>query len=682
MRLGTNLLYLLLFASGILVLAAGSLVRYTSAPGITPDEYTYMVSAFFGNGELGFGNFLFSALFSSAESCGQYWYECAKTLNFVFDVLGAISIGVFVFYLSRDRVLATFAGSLYLTSIVSMYGFAFMPESMYRFFLISSILGLIALQNHSWRWHLLPGVLLGLAMSTKPHAFFVFVGLAVLWGLVLIFKKRFPSFPAVNVGVFLFTAIIVRLALGLLLVGPSSINVLARYAGSIPSVDRFFGSAGSGDSGNPALDFSGALLAFLVSLLPAIVLLAAFAIVFYTSTRRTLGISDSSVVILLTVFGSLVLMTAGFMGLLELRGLEDGLSRTVTRYWEFMVLPLLLIFVLPLAKKYKDDLVDKSDWNVLKTAAIGVLCLIILLSGFGMLISLNPQNQADSSLLHGGVATFLLIAGSWPIVNLVMKRFGDRMTAIVAFSMLFALSVSTWAPFTSYMLQDKAGQMAGIHLTEHLKNYPEDRDRVAIFGEGSAVTTVAFMAKLQKYEGGATNFYSVLDEGDFEGDPRWVIASKENFFAGDYLSSRKVGDMVIYERQFPVLVEPIDFQKYDVKSDGTFLNTYWGGWVADSSFSFVVPSGMKGTELDLRLLVNEELQDRRVLIEFDDRSVEGELEINQALTPVVLSRQDGETWEGVRVTVTYLGDEEDVLNSGKQLGLGFAGFMLYDLVAQ
>ena len=647
--------------------------RYANAPAVIPDEYTYMTNSFFNRSEVGFGNFAFSFLYSSTEACGAYWYHCAKSFNLGFDLVAAIAIGVLIFSITRNSGLSVVSGLIYMVSFGAMYGYAFMPESMYRSLLIVAIVSAILLRNRSEWLMLLPGFALGAAMATKPHAFFVWIGLLTAFLIYRFgFKRHSPL--AGSAWTFLLGSLVIRLVLGFVLVGTPGLNPLGDYLAAVPVL----GEAVLDQDQASSLDWAllpKALAAAGMAILPFAALISVVAISIVLMGKRVSEVFGHVEVQLLFIsMLSLLVMTSGFMALLELRELEEGLTRTVSRYWDFMIWPFVSVLFAKLGEvesptgKSHRPLTLLAWFTVFSGATIGMLSVFV------------PQNQADSPMLFGlgGIGALLATLVLLPILLWISVKKSNESSQYVVAMVFLGTFLLTWLPFSTYMSEEKAGQAAGNHLVEMLDNYPEDRTRVAIFGERSAVVTAAFLARLENYDGGATSFYQQVSEKDFKSQPRWVVASKETFFTGDSVSITKLGDMVVYELGYPAKIQAIDFDKYSITYSANFAHTYWGSWVLGGNLKFTIPHDVEGKELELKLLVNEELEDRRVRISFDDEKVEGLLEEGQIVTSVVLSKKGGGSWAGESIEIEYLGDENQVQASGKALGMGFGGFLVYE----
>ena len=645
---------------------------FSPYPGIIPDELTYMRGSFFGNDALGTANPLFSLLYSTAQGCGDAWYQCAKSLNAVFDLLFAGTLGVSVFLATRKSLISvvTFAG-IWLAPF-SAYGAYFMPESMFAFLVALFFLLLTVFWSRALSGWLLSGVSLGLAMLVKPHAFFIFLGL-LLFGLIfLAFRRLIKSTSSLQpLFIALGAALLTRLIGGFLAGGSAGLNPLSGYFGT-GSIETLLGGQSGEESGPGVFErLPYALLSVGTNLAAGILVVAFILLAHRLLTGQSLKVSLSSrpVLLALGILASLVLMTAAFGAYLELRGAEDTAFRAMTRYWQFSI-AIVLASLVPGAMKAE---------NSTKPTVPKVLLAIFLL--FGALVVLMPRAQtfADSSLLWGETWVFPLCMGVFIVAAMVAQARGvDAFAAvsavIIGFALFGSLGTIRYFEFTG---AEKAGAAAGIYLKEALIQNPGDAGRITFIGERGEADVAAFLAKLEDHQMVYANFYSTTAYEDLEGSPRWVVASKEVFVTGNPMSTEVFGDVVVYEFGLPPRVKPIDFNKFGIPFEGGFRDSYWGSWVLGAEFSFTVPETYLGNTLQVGLLVNDELSDRRVSIDFGEGAVEGELLAGQMITPVTLTAPNNGSWAGRSVTVSYLGQASSIGSSDKGFGLGTDGFSVF-----
>jgi hypothetical protein len=255
-----------------------------------------------------------------------------------------------------------------------------------------------------------------------------------------------------------------------------------------------------------------------------------------------------------------------------------------------------------------------------------------------------------------------------------VANFATASAVIIGFALFGSLGTIRYFEFTG---AEKAGAAAAAYLKEALVQNPADAGRVTFVGERVEADTAAFMAKLESHQMVYSNFYSATPYDELEGSPRWVVASKEVFISGNPVSREVFGDVVVYEFGIPPRLKPIEFGKFGVLFEGAFRDTYWGSWVIGTTFSFTVPEAYLGDILEIGLLVNDELTDRRVSIDFGEGPIEGELLADQVITPVTLTAPNNGSWAGRLVTVSYLGQSSSIGSSDKGFGLGTDGFSVF-----
>jgi hypothetical protein len=519
---------------------------------------------------------------------------------------------------------------------------------------------------------LLSGVALGLAMLVKPHAFFIFLGL-LLFGLIfLVFRRLIKSTSSLRpLFIALGAGLLTRLIGGFLAGGSAGLNPLSGYFGT-GSIETLLGGQSGEESGPGVFErLPYALLSLGTNLAAGILVVAFILLAHGLLTGQSLKVSLSSrpVLLALGILASLVLMTAAFGAYLELRGAEDTAFRAMTRYWQFSI-AIVVASLVPGAMKAE---------NSTKPSVPKVLLAIFLL--FGALVVLIPRAQtfADSSLLWGEIWILPLSMGVFIVAVIVARArgvdaFATASAVIIGFALFGSLGTIRYFEFTG---AEKAGAAAAAYLKEALIQNPADSGRITFIGTKGEADTAAFMAKLENHQMVYANFYSTTPYDDLEGSPRWVVASKEVFVTGNPVSSEVFGDVVVYEFGLPPRLKPIEFNKFGILFEGGFRHTYWGSWVLGTTFSFTVPETYLGDTLEVGLLVNDELTDRRVSIDFGEGLVEGELLADQLITPVTLTAPNNGSWAGRSVTVSYLGQASSMVSSDKGFGLGTDGFSVF-----
>jgi hypothetical protein len=655
---------------------------FSSSPGIVPDELTYMRQSFFFDPEApGFGNYLHSLLFSQAQACGEVWYGCVKVGNGLFNLIFAVSLSYAGWVATRSWKAAVVMFVAAWFGAMVMFGSYFMPDSMFASLVaVSFALILQASAGRTILFGALSGAALAAAMLTKPHGFFLFLGL-LAFAAVLFFRRRSVEggYPLRTLIVVLPTAIVLRSMVGFAIAGSYGLNPLAGYA----SFDSLFGSvfpsngasSVSGASTVPTTrtsDYSEALISGVTNLAPGILILLCVVLVLsYVKRVRIRDLfRDQTWNLGFVYFASFLLMASAFGAYLELGGKEETIFRTLTRYWEFGIGFLLV-------GAFSIGLSPAARFSVMKATAF-VMPAVLGLSA-AVYIWMIPQGQtsSDSSLMEQGSLAFIAILVSGVIFSVMLFRSRPEGSILAMAAPIIILGLISNVGMLQFATSEKAGVPVAAELIQIGEKLPSDLKRVTFVGESSAANTAAFMARLPEHTYQYAKFYSRLNIDTISGDPRWVVVSREVFVTGDYLSKSLAGDMVIYERGYPAVIRPSDFEKYGVNSTGIFLQTYWGSWVEGVEFTFTIPEGMRGSALDVLLLVNDELSSQSVSIDFGDGPVFGELLAGQLITPVTLNGADDDSWAGREVKIRYEGPISDMISSNKQLAIGMKGFSVY-----
>lgn len=659
-----------------LVFVAQLSVYFSPSPSVIPDELTYQRFVYsFDRSNSGIGTPLYSFAYGWTSGCGEVWYQCVKSFNLFWDVVFAIATATAVYKLTKSWLVSAISGVAVWFGPFTMYGQNFMPESMLGAMIALAFTSLILLSERPKSAGVVAGVFLGLAMLVKPHAFFVFLGFLAFFLIRLAFwRNGEKSGLTTTLGFLVLISITIRSTIAIVVFGVAGLNPLAGYVGAITSPPPV-PADGNTSLLIPSSESSAilqALISFVVNLSPGLLFLSFVLVSIQLAVHHSLRdiFSDRAFAFASTIFLSLLFMAAAFGAFLELRGMEATIFRSMTRYWEYAA---AFVLVTGIAFSYRGQKGTKSR------PSIGLLISVILLSVLLLLIP-RVQTQSDSSLLFPSVIplVLLVIVGVLALFSF-RQRFGRPIPAIVMAAVVVGIGSTSNLSTFSFTHQEKAGVAVGKELAEIIKQRPEDAGRVVFLGERTAGIAAAFIARLGEANfHPAPEYYARVDYLDIPNSPRWVIASKETFVVGSPVEKRVYGDTTIYEFGYPLDLKPSEFKRFGIESQGNFLSTYWGSWVVGEEFSFNIPNDMSGDTLEISLLLNDELSDSRVSIDFGEGPIQGEIETGQIMTPVTLTALAGTEWAGKRVTVRYLGDQKLVEASKKQLGLGFGGFRVFN----
>lgn len=430
-------------------------------PAVMQDEYIYSMQARkIPLAELDYPNYLYSLVYSSTNACGINYYSCTKNLN-LFFFAGFVAV---IFFLTLYFLGRWWAFGLSLATLLSplgAYTSLFMPESMYFFFALLSVVALWwASRKGLWWQYQIAGSLVGLTALVKPHALFLAAG-AVLFILVVHFKawKQFGIAVASYVG----GTLVTKFAIGVLLAGPAGLTLFgSNYTTSLTNFTEDLRGSGVPEGlsasgavyaaapggSNLLVDFVGQTI-FQIGWQSAAVflltggLLAVLLGSFKVANSKELDLVQADAKrfgqLVLISLGSMVLVIGAFGAMVTLLG-DDHSNRLLLRYYEFLIAPLA-IAALAAAK-------NSSKGNLITRLVAGSTTLIGAVAFWVWFPSLRPQ-FADSPIMMGvtasefsgalavaivlalGVAAFLnsnlrfLVLGSITIFSLVFFGFSS-----------------------------------------------------------------------------------------------------------------------------------------------------------------------------------------------------------------------------------------------------------------
>ena len=649
-------------------------------PGIIPDELTYQRQAFYPvDGDVGLGNFLFSSIYGFTTECGPVWYTCVKSLNVILEVIVAVLCGLIVYMFTNRHYFSWLAASLVFIAPVNAYSGYFMPDTAQAIFMTLTVFLVMLFRGRRFMLATLPWIPATLAMFIKPHAFIFF---AIMLAIVLIYlvlnrlrREALDEFGA-SVAIGLALGLMSRVLLGGLLYGAAGLNPLAGYAANPldpANLVSFGGSSGEGLSAILPL-MPRVAAAFFNNALPGLLVIFGLLIIGLLISRGSLRefLGDERVRFALAFISSGIVLTASFAAVLELRQAENVVFRLMTRYWEFTI-PVFAAIVISIAVTKRESISSRGFPYLLFSGFLGV--------GVALLLMPRSQTQSDSSLLWAGYFELVMLFGMTIAIVLTLNKIGERMSSAVFSIGLLPLAIFAvifHASLFDFASQDKSGTAAGGRLISILESYPDDATRVQFVGERSSAVTASFLAKLAVTPRVEPSIYSRVDYDELDGFPRWVFATKEVFITGkDPVHTELLGDMILYEYGYPARIPAYDFNRYEIDHSGELLTTYWGAWMENESLDFTVPEDFDGDTLVLFLLGNEEFDSVFATVNYGDKDVTGVLLPDQKLTEVSLTKPNGDSWAGERVSVSGFLSTGSVDRSQKQTIIGISGFSVY-----
>jgi phosphoglycerol transferase len=207
---------------------------FYSYPSVMWDEFLYsMQSRLQPLSESQYPNHLFNLVFSSTNFCGPEFANCGKSLNLIFFAIFLVFILLIAqrFLSPNQSYIVTIATAV---SPLNTFVLHYMPEMMY-FAIFAAVVWLTLRLTESGKW--IDAVLLGVAFGalwlTKPHALMLvpaFVLYFLLFGGAKLTSRLKPM------GIWMATALAVRLIVGFAIAGVNGLNLFGAYGATFGSI--------------------------------------------------------------------------------------------------------------------------------------------------------------------------------------------------------------------------------------------------------------------------------------------------------------------------------------------------------------------------------------------------------------------------------------------------------------
>lgn len=520
-------------------------------PAILGDEYLYSVNSRHAlpweDSPAGdFSNYLFNFVYSSSNLCGAEFYSCVKTLNIIF-FLGFI----FLILVLALKFLGFWSALLFSVvaglSPISIYVSLFLPESMY-FFMIGLVLmaALKAGESYNWQNWAKVGLYTGLASLVKPHAWLSALAIGIFLMVVGLSRRENRARKLLQaIASFSASAIITRLAIGVLVGGPKAVDFFGVYLGAEtlqelstglqaaePGVEEPVGTsplAGVQTLFWPQLQIHTQLVAALMG----VAVLGMVARLISLAMTRKAGPADLLSLLSLIWLLTLVIEIVIFTGWITGQG-DDHSSRVLSRYYDF------LFVIVPLAGLVSLSSGAAEKVNVWVRGALAGGLLYLISKAFTSTFAFLEIQIADTPTLAGLVvsADIFNAAALIAAIGLLIFAFQPR---FAAWALVCALPFTMVG--TGFSIQneydrirgfDNAQDSAGQYLRSNLSESELSRTWVAATSRFEA-TNVGFWADspdLLDY--GLFIPGGVLEESSLPNDVDFVVITGDLTYGGPY----------------------------------------------------------------------------------------------------------------------------------------------------
>jgi phosphoglycerol transferase len=455
---------------GALLAAAMMLIFRNAAVNPIPagDEFQYsMMSRHLPYAQAWIPNYIYYLVYSSTNWCGAQFYPCVKVINAVLYVSTA-----FVVFLTA-RTIAGWTTSFllmvaFLISPLNVYTSLFEPETMYA--LAAWCLAFFFIARGS-DWGIGSSVLAGAGIAVlcmiKPHG--MFLGFIYLAALFFELRSR-PDVGrtelALNILVFVTSALLLRLAVGFLFAGSSGLNILGSAYSSVANRNGFWDHLHFlVISATPILKHVLAMT-LLAGVPLCILLVRAFRAAQDGPCRRLYSYTAIFFVVM-------ILVTSAFTATVAGSAPSETLNRLHTRYYNFYV----FLFFLTVAAELGRDAA-----RLPARVFAGGIVVALAVASFWYLPTRFDQGLVDNPEIHG-----LFLSYDWfvafALVNIVLAGLwilNSRLACVLFLCLQMPLGLALSAKLLNrdlrgmaeyHNLYPKAGDLARVIWGNPIPDY-------------------------------------------------------------------------------------------------------------------------------------------------------------------------------------------------------------------
>jgi len=481
------------------------------------DEYSYVLDSHYrALSDAAYPNHLFQLVFSVTKQCGAEFYSCARSLNAVFVVAGAIFLYLLAKYVSSKKWLGAVAAVAAVLGSYGTYTAYFMPEAIFNFLMIVFYWALIRFGKSDnllvWAGF---GAILGIASLAKPHAFFVVPAIVIfifLWTRAT--KDKF-FVPAISrIGTFGISLIAAKFGIGYLIAGQKAVSIFGSYGAAVSTGEAVATTLGT----NTWLNFPGT--AWGQTLMITMVLGVALPVAilgFLKTFKRDPLVAEANRVRSLVGISLLNMMAVVAV-------FEAWQNLTIwmhTRYYSYLI-PLAIV---ALVEAY-----SRSSSESKPTLKRVVVAIFLVLASVALFTAATPlgTNWVDAPDFKFHIDNLVLSSALLVIsIALAIWWLGDSKKPMIL-AIIFSLVASVFSgAYISNFLIGNFGQDSVPHqLGRVLRNYlpPAELDNTVIVGDNHANAERVLFGVLNgkaRFVGGGP---TPTDAASLGQEVKWVVA--------------------------------------------------------------------------------------------------------------------------------------------------------------
>jgi hypothetical protein len=513
------------------------------------DEYLYVLDSHYKSlAEAVYPNHLFQLVYRVTKQCGPEFYSCARGLNAIFIVGGALFLYLLAKHIAGKKWVGAAVGLAAVLGSYGTYAAYFMPEAIFNFPMIVFFWALIRFgkTDNLFAW-LGFGLIIGIASLAKPHAFFVLPAVVIFTILLQRGTKDKYLLPSLlKAGATLTSFFTTKFLFGFVISGDRGLSVLGNYA-SLPQAGGLATEALVKNNGLSVIGTSwGQTL--MITMIVGVALAVAVHGLLTALPKNPPGVfMDFSARALI---GLSLLNMMAVSAIFEAWGNLDVWMHT--RYYSYLIPLSIVVLVEAYARSSAPSrpLLRKIVVAIFLVVATTALITAALPYGANWIDAPDFKFHIDNTVISSILIIVSIVLAIWWV--------WDNKIPMLAAIMVSVFAAVMAGSYTTNFMYEKFGKDSTYdQLARVLWNYlPQvELDQTILIGDDSALTARVLFGTMS---GGATSIQSGEEDIPLESlDPeiRWLV---------------NVGDAGVSGLPSPLITGPT-YKIYSLKSDNSLI---------------------------------------------------------------------------------------------------------------
>jgi len=490
------------------------------------DEYSYVIDAHYRSlGEASYPNHLFQLVYSSTKLCGPEFYSCARSLNAVFVIGGALFLYFLAKYISNKKWLASAVTFGAVLGSYGTYTAYFMPEAIFNFPMIVFFWAVIRFSKtenlFAWAGF---GLILGIASLAKPHAFFV-IPAVIIYILLLqrASRERYFLGTLLKSGAFLALFFASKFLFGFLISGERGLSVLGKYA-SIPQAGGLATEAIAKNSGLNVIGTSWGQTLMITMIIGVALPVAVNAILNALRRRDSVIFENYSAG---TLIGLSLLNMMAVSAIFEAWGNLDVWMHT--RYYSYLIPLSAIVLIEAFSRTHQESkpILKKAVVAIFLVVATVALVTAAIPYGANWIDAPDFKFHIDNLVISSALILISMGLAIWWLWD-------SKTPMLVAVLVSVFASVLSGSYISNFLVTSFGQDSSYDQLGRVLRNFlpQEELENTALIGENKTLIQRALFGSLT---GGAEvvgTGEGVVDIQTLDAETRWVVKVGEANIVG------------------------------------------------------------------------------------------------------------------------------------------------------